>query len=326
MAILITGGTGFIGSGLARKLVERGEKDIVLFDIAPRLDRVADIKGKVKIVQGDLKVWPEVMNVIKDNNVEGIFHLGSMLSGACEANPWSGYQTVVTGTMHVLEAARLLGVKRVIFSSTGATYGLGIPEVITDETLQRPISIYGAGKLFGEHLGRFYRRKFGLDFRCVRYFMVIGPGSGPYPAYAEHNCLMIENAVLGKPYACRVREDQGIPLTYVKDNLRATEMLYYAPEEQIKAVCYNIIGVSPGRTAGELYRVIKEFIPGAEITFKIDPELADFFDTFFGGMKEVDDSPAREEWGWEPLHTDFEKIVEDFIHEIRTRRQLWGLA
>lgn len=326
MSILITGGTGFIGSGLARRLVERGEKDIVLFDIAPRFDRVADIKDKVKIVQGDLKLWPEVMNVIKDNNVEGIFHLGSMLSGACEANPWSGYQTVVTGTMHVLEAARLFGVKRVIFSSTGATYGLGIPEIITDETLQRPISIYGAGKLFGEHLGRFYRLKFGLDFRCLRYFMVVGPGSGPYPPVAEHYCLMVENPALGKPYACKIREDQGIPLTYVKDNIRATEMLYYASKEQIKTVCYNIIGVSPARTTKELELAVKKFIPEAKITFKPDPQLAQFFDAFFGGMYAVDDSRAREEWGWEPLHKDFDRIVEDFIREVRMRPQLYGLA
>ncbi len=69
MAILITGGTGFIGSALARRLVERGEKDIVLFHIGPRFDRVADIKDKVKVVQGDLKVWPEVLNVIRDNNI-----------------------------------------------------------------------------------------------------------------------------------------------------------------------------------------------------------------------------------------------------------------
>ena len=326
MAILITGGTGAVGSALARKLVERGEKDIVLFDIAPNLNRVSDIKDKVKIVQGDLTVWPEVMNVVKDNKVEGIFHLGSMLSGACEAKPWQGYQTVVTGTMHVLEAARLLDVKRVVFSSTGATYSMGVPKVITEETLQRPISIYGAGKLFGEHLGRFYRRKFGLDFRCVRYFMVVVPGTKNLPPYAEHMCFMIENAALGKPYECRIREDQGIPLTYIKDNVRATEMLYYAPKEQIKTVCYNVIGVSPAKTAKELELVVKKFIPNAELTFRLDPELAQFFDAFYGGMHAVDDSPAREEWGWEPQYTDFEKIVEDFIHEVKTSPKLYGLV
>lgn len=326
MTILITGGTGFVGSGLARKLVERGEKDIVLFDIAPRFDRVADIEDKVKIVRGDLLVWPEVLNVIQENNIDGIFHLGSMLSGACEANPWAGYQTVVSGTMHVLEGARLLGVKRVFFSSTQATYGMGIPEVITEETLQRPISIYGAGKLFGEHLGRFYRRKFGLDFRCLRYFMIVGPGTKTLPPYAEHMCLMIENAALGKPYECKVAEDAALPLTYLKDTIRATEMLYYAPAEQIETVCYNVIGVSPAKTAKELELTIKKFIPEAEITFKPDPELVKFFKAFYGGIKAVDDSRAREEWDWEPLHTNFEKIVEDFIQEVRMRPQFHGLA
>lgn len=88
---------------------------------------------------------------------------------------------------------------------------------------------------------------------------------------------------------------------------------------------YNIIGVSPARTPQELKKTIKKFIPEAKITFKLDPELAQFFDVFYGGMKAVDDSWAREEWGWEPLHTNFEKIVEDFIYEIRTRPQLYGL-
>ena len=325
MAILITGGTGSIGSALARRLIERGEKDLILFDVAPRLNRISDIKDKVKIVSGDLTVWPEVMNAVKSNNVQGIFHLGSMLSGACEANPWSGYQTIVTGTMHVLEAARLFGVKRVFFSSTQGTYGIGIPEVITEETLQRPITLYGSGKLFGEHLGRFYRRKFGIDFRCLRYFMVVAPGSR-VPEYTQHNISMIENPALGKPYVCRLNEEAALPLTYIKDIVRGTEMLYYAPEAQIKTICYNIVGVSPARTAGELQQAVKKFLPDADITFKPEPELVRFFEAYFGGTKSVDDSRAREEWGWEPLHTDFEKIVEDFIREVRASPRLWGLS
>ncbi len=324
MPILITGGTGFIGAALARTLVERGE-DVILFDVAPRIERVADIRDKVKVVRGDLQVWPEVLNVIQENKVEGIFHLGSMLSGPAEENPWAAFQTIAAGTMHVLEGARLFGVKRIVFSSTSATYGLGTSGVITDETIQRPITIYGAGKLFGEHLGRFYRRKFGLDFRCLRYFAVIGPGAKPTPVVA-YNSYMIENAALGKPYECIVSEDAAVPITYFKDAVRATEMLYDAPEEKIKTICYNIAGVSSAKTAKELALAVKKFVPEARITFKPDPEFMKFFREFFASMRVFDDSRAREEWGWKPEYTDLEKLVEDFLREVRTRPQWYGLA
>ena len=78
MSILITGGMGNIGLGLAHALLEKGE-DVVLFGRTARTERVADIKDEVKIVLGDLKVWPEVMNVVKENNVEGIFHLAAII-------------------------------------------------------------------------------------------------------------------------------------------------------------------------------------------------------------------------------------------------------
>ena len=117
MSILITGGTGWVGTGLAHRLVERGE-DLILFDIAPQIERVADIKNNVKVVQGDQKVWPEVLHVVKENNVEGVFHLGNTPSSKNYANPWAVYEGNVAGIMHVLEAARLFGVKRVVFTSS----------------------------------------------------------------------------------------------------------------------------------------------------------------------------------------------------------------
>ena len=321
MSILITGGTGFIGVGLARSLLEKGE-DVVLFDIAPRSERVVDIKDKVKIVPGDLKVWPEVLNAVKDNKVEGIFHLGSMLSLPSEENPWASFQTNVAGTMYVLEAARLFGVKRLVFASTAATYGLGIGEVVTDETIQRPINMYGAGKLYGELLGRFYCRKFGLDFRAMRYLAVMGPGVKTM-AVTQYNAWMVENAALGKPYECFVTEDTAIPVTYLKDAIRAAEMLYYAPKEKIKMMCYNISGVSPAQTAKELEMAIKKFIPDAKITYKPDPVAVEIMRSL--KIKVLDDSWARQEWGWQPLYTNYEKVVEDFIQEVRTRPEFYGL-
>ena len=322
MSILITGGTGFIGVGLAQKLVERGE-EVILFDIAPQAERVAELKDKVKIVRGDLKVWPEVMNVVKENNVEDIFHLGAMLSVPSEYNPWGSFQTNVAGMMNVLEAARLFGVKRVVFPSSIASYGLGTGEVITDETLQRPITMYGISKVYGELLGRFYRRKFNLDFRCLRYCGVIGPGVKT-PGVAQYNAWMIENAILGKPFECFVTEDTTVPVTYFKDAIHATLMLYDAPKEQIKTVSYNISEVSPAPTAKELELTIKKFFPEAKITYKPDPLVMEFYRN--QSMKVIDDTRAREEWGWQPLYNDLEEIVADFIQEVKTRPEFYGLS
>ncbi len=322
MSVLITGGTGGIGVGLTQELLARG-KDVVLFDIAPQSQRLADIKDEVKIVQGDLKVWPEVLNAVKDNNVDEIFHHGSMLSIPSDFNPWAAFQVNIMGSMHVLEAARLFGVKKFIFASTDATYGLGTGAVIDDETLQRPITMYGAGKLYIELLGRFYRRKFGLDFRSVRYCMVMRPGVKirTLPIFM---LWMVENAALGKPFECFATEDVAVPVLYYKDAVRATMQLYEAPAEQIKTVCYNLAGISPTPTTGALEKAIKKFIPDARITYQPDPLVMEYYRT--RPVSTIDDTRARQEWGWKPEFTDIEKVVTDFIEEVKTRGDFWGVG
>ncbi len=327
MSILITGGTGWVGTGLAHRLVERGE-DVILFDIAPQIERVADIKNNLKVVQGDQTVWPEVLNVVKENNVEGVFHLANIprirrtLSFISEAHPWAVYEGNVAGINNVLEAARLFGVKRVVFTSSIATYGLGIPtETITDETLQRPISVYGVSKLCGELLGRFYRKTFDLDFRCIRYPNIFAP-SVKISKKLQYIAWMIQSAALGRPAECPVSEDTKLPVLYYEDAMRATQMLYDAPKEQIETVCYNVVGVFPSLTAKEVELAIKKFIPEAEFTYKPDPWVMDYYRS----INNFDDSRAREEWGWKPLYADFEKIVADFIKEVRTKPEYYSLV
>ena len=322
MRVLVTGGTGFIGAELARRLASRGE-DIVLFDIAPNYGRIGDIKDNVKVVQGNLAYWPEVFNVIKDNNIEGIYHLGSMLSVPSNANPWASFQVNVVGTMNVLEGARLFDVDRVVFISTVATYGLGCPSVATDETIQRPTTMYGSGKLYCESLGRFYRSKFGLDFRSIRFPSVIGPGA-KVRHVSQYNAWMIEYPILGKPFECFVTEDTKTPVLYFKDAARAADMVYQAAEEQIKTVNYNVAGVTPIRTASELEQVVKKYVPESQITYVPDPEVMDFHRTM--RIDVFDDSRAREEWGWQPEYPDLDKVVADFIEEIRLRPERYGLT
>lgn len=321
MSVLITGGTGFIGAELARLLVDRGE-EVVLFDIALNYTRIKGIEEKVKLVQGNLAYSSEVFNVVKNNRVKGIYHLGAMLSVPSNANPWASFQVNVCGTVHILEAARLFDVEKVVFASTAATYGLGTGRVITDETIQRPTIMYGIGKLYGELLGMFYKNRFGLDFRSARYPAVIGPGVNT-PGVAQYNAWMIESAALGRPYKCFVSEETKCPVMYFKDAAICMDLLYKAPVEKIKTVNYNVAGVTPVRTAKELELAIRKFVPDFQVTYQPEPEIMEFFKVF--NVEVYDDTKAREEWGWESHYPDFEKVVEDFLEEVRRHPERYGL-
>ena len=117
MAILITGGSGFIGLKLSELLLKKGHQ-IVLFDIAP------PEKGAegATFVKGNISDWAEVLNVVRDRNIEHIFHLAAMLSAQCEANPWAAIQVNGLGIYHLLEASRLFGVRKVIFTNADARH------------------------------------------------------------------------------------------------------------------------------------------------------------------------------------------------------------
>jgi threonine 3-dehydrogenase len=326
MNVLITGGTGFLGSQLARTLLERGQ-DVVLFDLLPNLERLKDIADKIRVVSGNLAVWPEVLNVVKENDIEGIYHLGSMLAQTSQANPWASFQTNVCGTMHVLEAARIFNVKKVVFIGSLSIYidGSKVPRVITDNTFMNPASMYSSGKLYCEHLGRFYRTKFDLDFRSLRPHTLVGPGIRT-PGAAQYLFNMPEHGALGKPYECNVAEDsRHAGLIYFKDAVRALELIYQAPMEQIKTVNYNISGIKGTISAGELEQAVKKYAGDFLVTYKPDKENIASLEKYKEGMQVIDDTKAKEEWGWEPLYQNFDVMVSDFVNEVRTRPEFYGV-
>ncbi len=324
MSTLITGGKGFLGSHLAHLLFDRGEH-VILFDIDRASNRVEDIKDKVTVVHGNLGNWAEVLNVVKSYHPKGIYHLGSMLSLPSQANPWASFQANVCGTMHVLEAARLFDVEKVVFTSSFGTYGLGLPQVVTDDALQRPTSMYGAGKVYGELLGRFYRAKFGLDFRAFRAPTLVGPGVQT-PGVAQFVSLMLENAALGKPYECNVSEDSYFsPPMYFKDAVRAVDMLYQAPREKIQTITYNVCGLRETKSAETLELTIRKHVRDFTMIYKPDQEVVDYLKKY-KPEQVYDDTNARKEWGWSPRYETLESIVEDYIEEVQTRPAYFGIA
>jgi threonine 3-dehydrogenase len=315
MTNLITGGSGQVGAELAHILVERGEK-VVVFDIAKSV-RLKDIDSQINFLRGDLSIWPEVFNAIRNNQVTHIYHMGAMLTSESEANPWASFQTNVVGTYNVLEAARLLGVKGMLFTSSIGTFDASLVPELSDVVLQRPRDFYGVGKLYCEGLGRMYRRKFGLDFRGLRYPSVVAPG---VLTPGHWDTPMMQNALNGKPVQCNVPPDRGGPMLYYKDAARAADMLLHAPAESIKMINYNVGGIRRV-TPRELENSLRKHVPSMQLTYATPPGP-------LPPMREIawNDSFARSEWGWAPAYPDTDSLVSDFVNEAKNNPGRHGLA
>jgi nucleoside-diphosphate-sugar epimerase len=252
--------------------------------------------------------------VVKEWKVEHVFHLAAMLSAQCEANPWAAVQVNALGTYHLLEASRLFGVKKVIFTSSMGTYGYIPGGLVSDDTLQRPPIMYGVTKVFGELLGLYYHQKFGIDFRGVRFSQLVGPGIKS-EGYGQYNPRMIESALRGSPFEAWVTKETSIPMMYIKDAIRCLLELFEADAAKIKTRIYNVGQILPSPTAGDLLEEIKNHIKEVRITFKPDPKAMEVLRHI---PQQLDDQNARAEWGWS-MRYGLKEMVEDFIKEYRAR-------
>jgi threonine 3-dehydrogenase len=308
MATLITGGAGFVGLEVARRLLDGGDGDVTVFSRNPSPARLGDLADRVNAVAGDVGNFSHVLDVVKTTRPEVIYHLGAMLSVPSDADPASAIQTNAMGTFYVLEAARLFDVRQVIFSSSIGSYGRDIEgETLTDTTLQRPVLFYGATKAFGEHMGLVFKRKYGLDFRGIRYPSVVGPGVTT-PGMVQYTSWMIEESAKGNPFTVWTTPETTVPIMYITEAATATVQLAQAPLENIKMVNYLVDGAKPTPTAGEMAEAVRAKIPNAQIDFVPDPTKP----MLHGRWQTIDDSCAREEWGWQPTH-DLSSMIDDFL-------------
>ena len=320
MGVMVTGATGFIGASLVRILIERGEEDIVAFHRNPAKKNLDDLAESISLVRGDLGVFSHVLEAVGKHRPMIIYHMGAMLTGLSDSDPPAAFQANVAGTFHVLESARLFGVKQVLFASSIGTYGLDIrSKTIDDFTIQRPLTMYGAGKLFGESLGRYYERRYGIDFRGIRYPGIFGPGFRT-PSLAQPFSLMVEESVMGRPYTLRMAPDVKHPLLYYKDAALAMIKVSQVPKDSLRMGCYLLNGVEPVLTAQEMVDMIRARMPNSKLTFDPDPELSQIY----YGMIPFDDHVAREDWGWKPEY-DNEKAMDDFISEVQQHPERYDI-
>ncbi len=314
---LVTGGAGFIGAEVTKLLAGRGHH-VTVFDLHPNEERLEG--AKVELAQGDLGDASAVDQIVRQAKPDVIYHFGGMLSVPSEADHVASFRANALGTFNVLEAARKFGLPRVIFSSTMATFGMDIEgRVIDDSTLQRPNLFYGATKVFSEHMGLWFKRKHGLDFRGLRYPGIVGPGVTT-PGVAQYNSWMIDAAIKGKPFTVWVRPDTRHAILYYRDAANAVLQLVDAPIRDLKRSVYVVAGTQPSPSAGELLDEVKRQIPEAVIRFEVDEEKQGVMDDL---ERPIDDGNALREWGWHPAF-GLAEMVSDMRRWHETGKQRDG--
>ena len=235
MPILITGGAGLLGAAVVRLLLDIGEIRPVVMDISKAPDRLTDVLDQTEYITADLGNFNKMLSVIQKAKPNVIYHIGAILGQACEEDPAEAIRINALGTFNILEAARLFQIPKVLFASSAATFGLDMQDsTLTDNSLQRPATFYGVTKLFSEGTGLFFKRKYGIDFRSVRYPSIVGPGARE-GGVVNYTSAMIEESARGNPYTVNVAPETKVSIVYTHDAARAMVELAEAPAENIKS-------------------------------------------------------------------------------------------
>jgi nucleoside-diphosphate-sugar epimerase len=311
--ILVTGACGQIGSELTMVLRERyGDKSVVAAGHKTEPSPALRDSGPFEFV--DVTKREAVEALVDRRNIDTIYHMAAILSATGEENPHLAWDVNINGLYNILEVAREREMTRVFCPSSIAAFGPETPRENTpQETVLRPTTMYGVTKVAGELLCNYYFQRFSLDVRGVRYPGIISSETLPGGGTTDYAVQVFYEALRHKRYTCFVREDTVLPMMYMPDCIRATIMLMEADLSGLKHHAdFNLAGLS--FSAGELAAEIKKHIPEFVCEYKPDfrQEIADSWPCT------IDDSAAREEWGWEPQY-DLVAMVADMLEKLGKR-------
>jgi UDP-glucose 4-epimerase len=222
---VVTGGGGFIGSHIARALVRQGQR-VRIFDngMTGGPQRLADVLADIEWIAGDLRDSEALQRAFA--GVEVVFHQAAVASVPRSiAEPTLAHAINLTGTLNVLDAACRAGVRRVVYASSSAVYGV-LPGSPKSEAMPvEPLSPYAAQKLAGEHYCRIWQQLHGLETVSLRYFNVYGPGQDPQSEYAAVIPKFITTVLRGDTPTVFGDGEQSRDFIYIEDivnaNLRA---------------------------------------------------------------------------------------------------------
>lgn len=266
---LVTGGTGQIGSFLCEELVKGGHK-VVCYDFKPNMENIAPIADRVTMAAGDVTDMSELLNVIKQSSVERVIHLAALVLLDSMQHPAKAYAVNIIGANNVLEAARILGLEKVVLASSVSVYGqpgTKHPGIADEEDYPNPpCDPYSTTKFTDELMGRYYREAYGMDVTTMRVSAAWGPGR--YWGYTGKFNEFVRSVATGKDAAVPedfAYKDEKLRWMYVKDVGHC--FAYASQVPKTKSYLYNL-GVKSPFNARDVVAVLESLFPERRIELK----------------------------------------------------------
>ena len=312
--VLIIGSTGQIGSELTMKL----RNDIPEGSIVAGFIKGAEPKGELlesgPAEEVDVRDGARIAWIVDRYRIDTIYNLAALLSAVAERKPLAAWDIQMNGLLSILEVAREKGCAVFTPSSIGSFGPLTPHDGTPQDTIQRPLSMYGVTKVATELLSDYYFHKYGVDTRSVRFPGLISYETLPGGGTTDYAVEIFYAAVKGEEFVCPIGAGTFMDMMYMSDALKAaTDIMNADPSRLVHRNAFNVTAMSFDPEI--LYHKIRERIPDFRMRYEVDPVRQAIANSWPDRM---DDSCAREEWGWKPSF-GLDEMVDDMILKLRLK-------
>lgn len=310
--ILVIGCSGQIGSELTLELRRiYGNENVFATDIKQAASDIVE-SGPFDIL--DVLDYSNLVHFVVRNKITQVYNLAAVLSGNAEKIPQKAWEINMKALMNTLELARETDAKKLFWPSSIAVFGPTTPRYNTPQlTVMEPNTVYGISKLAGERWGEYYQKRYGVDYRSLRYPGLISYKTEAGGGTTDYAVEIYYEAIRNGRYECFLSENTALPMMFMSDAIKATiDLMEAAPEKLSLRSSYNVGGMS--FTPKEVAAAIRKHMPSFEITYKPDfrQAIADSWPA------SIDDSVARKDWGLNDQH-NLDSMTELMLNEIRLK-------
>jgi nucleoside-diphosphate-sugar epimerase len=308
--ILIIGACGQIGTELTQKLRKLyGTENVIASDIR-KLNVDVVNSGPFEVVNA--LDFNQIEHLVEVHGITDVYLMAALLSATAEKNPAFAWDLNMNSLFHVLNLAKAGKIKKIFWPSSIAVFGPTTPKENTPQyTVMEPSTVYGISKQAGERWCEYYHNIFGVDVRSIRYPGLISWSSPPGGGTTDYAVDIYHKALENQSYECFLSAETKMPMMYMDDAIAATIQIMQAPAEQIKIrSSYNLAAMS--FTPTEIAAEIQKHIPDFTISYAPDfrQKIADSWPS------SIDDSRAREDWGWNH-HFALDNMTVDMLEHLK---------